>query len=108
MVFILAQDIMGIQVHLIFQFQKMWNVYLEVVLKYLEKIAIVGNLILRQQHACILVRLLIYHCISFFHIIEESTSSHISPISTTLETFSIDLDISGQQYKKLFLTCFSL
>ena len=99
---------MGIQVYIIFQFQKMWNVYLEVVLKYLEKISIVGNLILRQQYACILVRLLIYHCISFFRTIEESTSSHISPTSTTLETFSTNEDISGQQYKKLFLTCFSL
>ena len=44
----------------------MWNVYLEVVLKYLEKISIVGNLILRQQHAFILVMLLFNIVFHFF------------------------------------------
>ena len=39
-------------------------------------------------------------------IIKEPTSSHIFPTSITLKTFSIDLDISSQQYKILFFDLF--
>ena len=66
--FNLALNLKDLQVYLIFQFQKMWNVHLGVVLKYLGHIVIVGNLILMQQHAIILVKLLFIIVFHFFNL----------------------------------------